>query len=227
MVNYQAWGRVRGTKTRSVAQPLRFQGQYEDEETGLYYTRFRYYDPDCTRFLVQDPIRLSGGENLYVYGPNPTGWIDPNGLKRTPYSGNCVDEVARSALNAANPKSIRKNKEYGGLIYEKAGKYYATIPVAGTGRTFKPILALPQVPRGATVVGDYHTHGDYSVIGKNNQIIRTSDPMRDDFNSDNFSTSDERISAMATLKNKCHRSYLGTPSGQFKKYTVAGGSRVF
>lgn len=26
--------------------PFRFQGQYEDEETGLYYNRFRYYSPE-------------------------------------------------------------------------------------------------------------------------------------------------------------------------------------
>lgn len=86
---------------------------------------------------------------------------------------------------------------------------------------------MPQIPRGATVAGDYHTHGDYSVQGKNGEVVRTSDPMRDDFNSDNFSPSDERITAVASLKNKCHQSYLGTPIGKFKRYTVAGGSRVF
>ena len=29
--------------------PFRFQGQYEDEEIGLYYNRFRYYDPQLGR----------------------------------------------------------------------------------------------------------------------------------------------------------------------------------
>lgn len=61
-------------------QPLRFQGQYFDVETGLHYNRFRYYDPDVGRFVSQDPIGLAGGENLYQYAPNPTGWIDPLGL---------------------------------------------------------------------------------------------------------------------------------------------------
>ncbi len=206
-------------------QPLRFQGQYEDEESGLYYNCHRYYDPDSARFINQDPIGLAGGVNPYVYGPNPIGWIDPNGLKRTPHSGTCADDAARSALNSANPKSIRRNQEYGGLIYEKGGKYFATIPVAGSGRTFKPMNALPQVPSGATIVGDYHTHGDYSVVGSKNEVIRTGNSMKDDFDSDNFSESDKKITAMATLKNRCHQSYLGTPSGQFKKYTVLGGVR--
>lgn len=213
---YRAWGGILRYGATDVVQALRFQGQYYDEETGLHYNRHRYYDPVTGRFLSQDPIGLSGGENLYMYGPNPTRWTDPNGLKRTPYSGNCADEAARSALDAANAKAIRKNKEYGGLIYEKGGKYFATIPVAGTDRTFKPVFALPQVPSGATVVGDYHTHGDYSLQRKNGKAIRTSDPLRDSFRSDEFSYSDKLTHSMASARNKCHKSYLGTPGGKYK-----------
>ena len=39
--------------------PFRFQGQYEDEETGLYYNRFRYYDPNTGSYISQDPIGLA------------------------------------------------------------------------------------------------------------------------------------------------------------------------
>ncbi|MEK7890834.1 DUF4329 domain-containing protein [Burkholderia contaminans] len=152
-------------------------------------------------------------------------WTDPVGLARTPHSGGCADTAARSALNSVMEKSVRMHKEFGGMVYQKAGRYFATIPVPGTGRTFVPALALPQVPKGATIVGDYHTHGDYSVMGANGEIIRTSDPARDSFNSDNFSDSDNRITALATLKNKCHRSYLGAPSGKIKVYTFTGGAR--
>jgi RHS repeat-associated protein len=60
-----------------VHQPLRFQGQYFDEETGLHYNRFRYYDPDCGRFVSQDPIGLNGGTNLFAHAPSPNNWIDP------------------------------------------------------------------------------------------------------------------------------------------------------
>jgi RHS repeat-associated protein len=62
-------------------QNLRFQGQYIDQETGLHYNRFRYYDPDVGRFINQDPIGYAGGRNLSSYAPNPTGWADPLGLK--------------------------------------------------------------------------------------------------------------------------------------------------
>ncbi|OXJ08248.1 hypothetical protein CFB39_32155 [Burkholderia sp. AU6039] len=122
-------------------------------------------------------------------------------------------------------KSVRMNKEFGGPIHQKAGRYFATIPEPGTGCTFLPALALPQVPKGATIVGDYHTHGDYSVQNMNGEIVRTSNLARDDFDSDNFSVKDNLLTLAATAKNKCHRSYLGTPSGKIKVFTVAGGSR--
>ncbi|MJU52050.1 hypothetical protein DOW40_21975 [Salmonella enterica subsp. enterica] len=61
-------------------QPLRLPGQYFDDETGLHYNLFRYYAPECGRFVSQDPIGLRGGLNLYQYAPNPIRWIDPLGL---------------------------------------------------------------------------------------------------------------------------------------------------
>ncbi|MDI5035909.1 Rhs-family protein, partial [Salmonella enterica subsp. enterica serovar Montevideo] len=33
-------------------------GQYFDDETGLHYNLFRYYAPECGRFVSQDPIGL-------------------------------------------------------------------------------------------------------------------------------------------------------------------------
>ena len=61
--------------------PFRFQGQYEDEETGLYYNRFRYYDPSLGQYTQQDPIGLAGGNpTLYGYVFNPLYELDPFGL---------------------------------------------------------------------------------------------------------------------------------------------------
>ncbi|EGP18698.1 RHS repeat-associated core domain-containing protein, partial [Halomonas sp. TD01] len=66
---------------RGVTQPIRFQGQWHDEESGLYYNRHRYYDPEQGRYISQDPIGLRGGTNLYGYVTNPTGMVDPLGLE--------------------------------------------------------------------------------------------------------------------------------------------------
>jgi RHS repeat-associated protein len=82
--DYGAWGKHDSTSARAsdarIEQPLRYPGQYADESTGLHYNTFRYYDPDIGRFISQDPIGLAGGENLYAYAPNPTGWVDELGL---------------------------------------------------------------------------------------------------------------------------------------------------
>jgi RHS repeat-associated protein len=63
-----------------IRQPIRFQGQYHDEETGLYYNRWRFYDPLQGRYVTQDPIGLLGGVNSFAYPTNPVGWVDPLGL---------------------------------------------------------------------------------------------------------------------------------------------------
>jgi RHS repeat-associated protein len=53
----------------------------ENDGTGLYYYRARYYDPQLKRFASEDPIGLAGGINPYGYvGGNPVSNIDPEGL---------------------------------------------------------------------------------------------------------------------------------------------------
>lgn len=70
---------VAGSNT--VRWPLRFPGQYEDQETGLFYNYFRDYDPSVGRYVESDPIGLGGGVNTYGYVEGqPIGQIDPSGL---------------------------------------------------------------------------------------------------------------------------------------------------
>ncbi|RNF34517.1 RHS repeat domain-containing protein [Paracoccus methylarcula] len=67
-----------------VSCPIRFQGQWEDPESGLYYNRHRYYDPDATQYLSPDPIGLAGGIRPQGYVADPNGWVDPLGLAGCP-----------------------------------------------------------------------------------------------------------------------------------------------
>ena len=60
--------------------PIRFPGQYYDEESGLHYNRHRYYDPETGQYLSPDPLGLAGGVRPQGYVHNPNGWLDPLGL---------------------------------------------------------------------------------------------------------------------------------------------------
>ncbi|WP_394324900.1 RHS repeat-associated core domain-containing protein [Pseudomonas chlororaphis] len=81
---YRAYGNLAALDVSEIDNPLRFQGQYFDTETGLHYNRHRYYNPSSGRFLTPDPIKLAGGLNNYKYVNNPTGRVDPLGLNECP-----------------------------------------------------------------------------------------------------------------------------------------------
>ncbi|MEH6436146.1 glycohydrolase toxin TNT-related protein [Massilia sp. DD77] len=94
---YKAWGQAKEAISEAaykagIRNPIRFQGQYSDEETGLHYNRHRYYDPHSGRFISRDPIGLLGGLNLHQYAPNPIGWLDTLGLSRCPSNPATVDK---------------------------------------------------------------------------------------------------------------------------------------
>lgn len=75
-----SWGELSVTHGARHDCPFRWPGQYEDAETGLYYNRFRYYDPDSGQYTSQDPLGLAGGFALYGYVRDPLTWVDPLGL---------------------------------------------------------------------------------------------------------------------------------------------------
>ncbi|MNO92905.1 putative deoxyribonuclease RhsC [compost metagenome] len=93
-----------------LEQPLRFQGQYFDPESGLHYNRHRYYNPETGRYLTPDPSKLVGGLNGYRYTRNPTGWVDPLGLVDCPGKGGCrpavgeQDPAAKVGVDEGEPR---------------------------------------------------------------------------------------------------------------------------
>ena len=97
-----SYGQIARLDVGKVDNPLRFQGQYFDAESGLHYNRHRYYNPDIGRYLTPDPVKLAGGVNAYRYAPNPTGWIDPLGLYslfRAVFEGEYNDIISTGKFN--------------------------------------------------------------------------------------------------------------------------------
>jgi RHS repeat-associated protein len=63
---YEPFGKTTATGEAN-ANPLRFTGR-EDDGTGLYYYRARYYHPGLQRFISEDPVGFAAGDtNLYSY----------------------------------------------------------------------------------------------------------------------------------------------------------------
>lgn len=84
-ITQDTWGTALEIKSVNQDNPfeqsnLRFQGQYYDQETGLHYNRYRYYEPHSARYVSKDPIGLNGGFNTSAYVSDPTQWVDPLGL---------------------------------------------------------------------------------------------------------------------------------------------------
>src|SRR5690606_7961618 len=134
---------------------------YEDEETGLCYNRYRYYDPELGRFISADPVGLRGGANVFSYAPNAVTWSDPLGLTGEQGRRECLawnEASAKHALDRRSPHrpagddgkgtefpSSWSESEYLTAVEQKANDpntTWAPVPAerGGVGRTaFEPI----------------------------------------------------------------------------------------
>ncbi|QRP42955.1 RHS repeat-associated core domain-containing protein [Amycolatopsis sp. FDAARGOS 1241] len=85
------WGERPPSDGTTVSMPLAFPGQYRDDESGLHYNVYRYYDPAVSRYLTQDPLGLRPGPNPVRYVPEPLIAADPLGLQGTCGAGGGAD----------------------------------------------------------------------------------------------------------------------------------------
>jgi RHS repeat-associated protein len=133
--NISIYGELRNLTGNRYACPFRWPGQYEDSETGLYYNRFRYFDPSLGQYLNQDPAGLRGGTALYSYVRDTNYWIDPWGLTQ------CQPDLGPNTLT---PKEIQE-------LQALADRYKTNIDVigsraAGNGRNIATDLPVGKGP---------------------------------------------------------------------------------
>jgi RHS repeat-associated protein len=85
---YEPFGSVSQTGSANTSN-YKYTGR-EDDGSGLYYYRARYYHPRLQRFISEDPIGFAGDDvNLYAYvRNNSVNLIDPFGLVDKPPSRN-------------------------------------------------------------------------------------------------------------------------------------------
>ncbi len=102
---YDSFGKLTAS-TGSIVNPFRYTARESDTETGLYYYRARYYDPNTGRFLNEDPTGFRGGINLYgCVGNDPINKTDPDGTGFV----DCLKALADLARATANLQRDLRN----------------------------------------------------------------------------------------------------------------------
>ena len=86
---YDSWGKlisITGSMADTLGKdnPYRYKGYYYDDETGMYYLKSRYYQPEICRFISADVYIATelnmNGSNMYNYCKNnPVMLIDSDG----------------------------------------------------------------------------------------------------------------------------------------------------
>ena len=114
---------------RGVDSPLLFIGQYEDQESGWVYNRFRFYDPWSGVYGSQDPLGVAPNPATpYGYVGNPVLWVDPDALKAC--SGVLSDAILTMMRHvddiAVNDKTLRNIFNVAGMVDADGNIYFAS-----------------------------------------------------------------------------------------------------
>lgn len=125
----------------------------EDDGSGLYYYRARYYHPRLQRFIAEDPIKFAAGStNFYAYvGGNPMNANDPLGLRPLTY-------CEKSMLALYIPQTDLDNAD----IHEEGTPWWtrndAEAVTLGNDIYFKSKAYSPFTPSGLALLGHELIH---------------------------------------------------------------------
>lgn len=102
---YNSWGKVLSITgslkdTVGAANPFRYRGYYYDHETGMYYLKSRYYDPEIRRFISADDIGILKVQRDF-YDKNLFAYCDSNPAVRKDAEGDFWVTAAAAAIGAA------------------------------------------------------------------------------------------------------------------------------
>jgi RHS repeat-associated protein len=166
---YEPFGNT--TVSGSSTNSYQFTGR-ENDGTGLYFYRARYYSPTLQRFIDEDPLGFRGDNNLYDYAlASPMNWRDPSGLDVTVYlypgaSLNLFGHIGLAVNNAPSMgfypvTDMPRNLMYGpGVV-----KADTQTPVTW--------ITIPTTPEQDAAIQQYinnhsgFNNGNYSLTSKN------------------------------------------------------------
>ncbi|MEJ3743823.1 RHS repeat-associated core domain-containing protein [Actinomycetes bacterium KLBMP 9797] len=138
-----------------LGNPTRFTGR-EDDPSGLYYYRNRFYSPSASRFISQDPLGLGSGDtNPYTYVFNqPTTFVDPMGTKPQGSGDGCVSNSFTAGTPVLMADGSRKPIEQ----VKPGDKVMATDAESGQSSA-KPVTAAIKGEGGKRLI-------DVTVVGE-------------------------------------------------------------
>jgi RHS repeat-associated protein len=128
----------------------------ENDGTGLYFYRARYYAPELQRFIGEDPIKEDGGLNLYAYVDNdPILGTDPMGLQargRQPdgsYRADINDPRLDDRIQHPLQRAARPFGESDQCV--SLTKYFSGAPCTGCWRKGPPVLGNTNLAPGTAI----------------------------------------------------------------------------
>ena len=125
--------------------PYRYKGYYYDEETGMYYLKSRYYDPEICRFISADfvtvminsPMSLADN-NLYAYCDNdPVNKKDEEGELPQFVLMGLIGAAANVGVSFITAKATGQDYGWKNLILDAASGALSAIPVKKEMELFK------------------------------------------------------------------------------------------
>jgi RHS repeat-associated protein len=158
---YEPFGFTTQTGAASTSS-YKFTGR-EDDGSGLYYYRARYFQPRLQRFIAEDPIGFRGGDmNLYAYVWNtPLQMRDSSGL-RPGDSFDCEKDALKDAFEYSCKSGT--DVEHGGQIYVMPNGTYSYTFASGPPTSDLPgavgHVNPPTPPHGSrgTATSIFHSH---------------------------------------------------------------------
>jgi RHS repeat-associated protein len=135
--------------------PFQYTGR-ENDGTGLYYYRARYYSPEFKRFTQEDPLGFVDGPNAYAYvGGSPLTNSDPTGQFINSVQMACMqdmvmcDELGDELINARAKLARRLGDECGAQFWDAVG---------GLKSASAPLLWVIRIASVAKSSGLFHKH---------------------------------------------------------------------
>ncbi|WP_437622126.1 restriction endonuclease fold toxin [Sorangium sp. So ce1151] len=161
---HSAWGKVADVwrdpisvlnHRTAVESPFRLLGQYADDETGLCYTRFRYFDPEIGGWCSPDPLGAYGGQHLFAFDGSPTVQTDPLGLAKGKILGEAgkpwEEEVRRVS---GGTSQVFDKREFDSVTHSELIQAKDSVAAVSKPKNFLNKSTRDQIKETVRIAGD-------------------------------------------------------------------------